>query len=96
MPGIADALARVRDRINAAGPNTYAQATLTTYDSIHSDGGWKGSVGYNDNHVEFISTPQVNLKYGSGVLLNNDNLFRQEAANVDAYLVGTGSSTVPN
>ncbi len=85
----------ISDRINAAGPSTYVAGTLNTYDSIHSNAGWNGSLGYNDNHVEFVTSPLQRLKYGANTLQNNDDLFNNPTVN-DALLVAISDSTVPN
>ncbi|MFK7788048.1 MAG: DUF4190 domain-containing protein [Phycisphaeraceae bacterium] len=59
-------------------------------DSIHSDspGNWRGSVLWNDNHVEFASTHIFQTKYANGSLNNNDNLFEDDGTGgFDALLI---------
>ena len=78
--------------------------TLTTYDSIHAQDGWRGSVAWNDNHVQFLSMPtaiNISTRYGSGTLNNgNDNLFINEttggATGSNALMIGAGTSTLFN
>ena len=77
--------------------------TASTYDSIHAENGWQGSVGYNDNHVRIITMPTTNgqsgitTKYGSSVQ-NNDDLF-DSSSNTQpntARLVGQATNNVLN
>ena len=84
----------ISDRLlNGALPNTAGNPT--TYDSIHAENGWKGSIGFNDNHVEFVTNPEMSLKYGSNTLQNTDDIF--EAAGVDdALIVGASFNLIPN
>ncbi len=37
-----------------------------------SPGAWRGAVGWNDNHVEFETTPVVNTKYTGGLPIATD------------------------
>ncbi|WP_432797464.1 type II secretion system protein [Poriferisphaera sp. WC338] len=49
--------------------------------SLHTDedsGEWRGSVGYNDSHVEFENTPELETKYTKGESNDEDNLFLDE------------------
>ncbi|WP_432797462.1 prepilin-type N-terminal cleavage/methylation domain-containing protein [Poriferisphaera sp. WC338] len=49
--------------------------------SVHTDldsGEWRGSVGYNDSHVEFENTPELRTKYGKGRTNDADNIFELE------------------
>ena len=74
--------------------------SLATYDSIHAQDGWRGSVAWNDNHVQFLSMPtagntNISTRYGSGALIvNTDNLFLSTGD--DAFMVGTGTGTAIN
>lgn len=62
--------------------------------SIHNEKGdqfWKGSVLWNDNHVEFASSGCVfETKYHGGGLNEADHLFLSESP-FDAYLVHSGN-----
>jgi len=54
---------------------------------------WRGSVGFNDNHVTFEAThDQLDLQYGDDST-TNDNLFLGVAAS-DALMIAAGSGTV--
>lgn len=49
---------------------------------------WRGSVGWNDNHVTFeASFANHKTRYTNGTEISNDNLFADDAANDDAYMV---------
>jgi hypothetical protein len=53
------------------------------------DGGWRGSVAWNDNHVKFSTTHKLDTQYGTAAALKDDNLF--EAAGTDAaYMIYSG------
>lgn len=43
--------------------------------SIHDETQWRGSVGYNDNHVEFEGTNVLTTSYTGGIEQADDNLF---------------------
>ena len=75
--------------------------------SVHtSEGeGWRGSVAYNDNHVNFESTPELTTRYSTGKVNDgNDNLFIADdgdttgaAATEPSYnaaMVGEGHATM--
>ena len=74
---------------------------MSSYDSVHATDGWRGSVGFNDNHVQFITLPalpgaggntNLSTRYGNGNLnSNNDNPF-QSTANT-CLLIGQGDTT---
>ncbi|MEM6853803.1 MAG: prepilin-type N-terminal cleavage/methylation domain-containing protein [Planctomycetota bacterium] len=61
--------------------NTGDDATDLT-SSIHTerDGGeWRGTIGWNDNHVEFSTTQIVSTRYGQGDFNDgDDNLFADD------------------
>lgn len=69
--------------------NIGSQANPT---SIHADRGepWRGSVLWNDNHVEFANEDTLETKYGSGELNETDRLFDADSA-FDALLIHTGN-----
>ncbi len=76
----------VSDRI-ITGDGGFTSGNGTTYDSIHAANGWRGSVGFNDNHVEFVSFPSVNPLHGnSGLNTKNGDAKTQD----DDIFVGTG------
>ncbi len=76
--------------------------TRTTYDSVHATDGWQGSVGWNDNHVTFVSIPtagntNITTQYGSDApVVNIDDLFDAAPASAGARMIGQGTSTVTN
>lgn len=61
--------------------------------SIHGrvdDGHWRGSVAWNDNHVEFETTHRLETKYGKGPEHADDNLFASDRDD-DALMIYSGS-----
>ncbi|WP_432798763.1 DUF4190 domain-containing protein [Poriferisphaera sp. WC338] len=78
------------ETINGLAPiigdrNTGSNPT-SNISSIHTapnSGEWRGTVGYNDTHVEFENTPLQTTKFGSGPTHNNDNLFTIDSYNHD-------------
>lgn len=94
----------ISDRLVATvGEGGSTAGSRDTYDSVHANNGWRGSAGYNDNHVETISIPtgtgptKITTKYGT-VTTSNDDLFEASAplANNTAHLVGKATTTVGN
>lgn len=76
-----------------------ANATIAGYDSIHATDGWRGSVAYNDNHVDFLTIPtavpiNITTRYGTVINTNNDDLFA--GGNDDAIMVGRDAATIDN
>ncbi len=67
-------------------------ASKTNPTSIHSerDEPWHGSVLWNDNHVGFEDTDELETKYGSGELNEKDRLFIS-AGKFDALLIHSGN-----
>ncbi len=61
-------------------------ATVATYDSIHSQDGWSGSLGWNDNHVTFRQDPLPDTVYGTGAPQTGDNMFIA-AGLIDAHMI---------
>jgi prepilin-type N-terminal cleavage/methylation domain-containing protein len=67
----------------------WIEDTLTGYGRSpntdpNSQDDWKGSVGYNDNHVEYENDQTVDTIYGNEgrkVTVSNDNLFSQTNGN---------------
>jgi len=63
-------------------------------DSIHGDvspGDWRGRVAWNDNHVSFDITHELETQYGSSGTLNKlDNLF-EAAGTDDAMMIHSGN-----
>lgn len=60
--------------------------------SIHGGGSWRGSVGYNDNHVEFTGTNLLTTFYTGGAEMTADDLFAEDTnangeAGFDAAMV---------
>ena len=93
----------VSDRLlSPVSPETCVPGTRTTYDSIHAKDGWRGSVGYNDNHVEMITIPtsgntNISTKYGSASpTVNTDDLFEASPGANTAHMIGAGQNTVLN
>ncbi len=90
-----------KDTINteAAVMSDRAQSVTGGYKSIHttSAGDWRGSVGYNDNHVIFETTDGLrNTRYGSGTSNTTDTLFVEAGTGTsgsgDALIVFTGTN----
>ncbi|WP_432797463.1 prepilin-type N-terminal cleavage/methylation domain-containing protein [Poriferisphaera sp. WC338] len=55
--------------------------------SVHTDedsGEWRGSVAYNDSHVEFENTAELETKFSKGESNKKDNLFIDDADNTTA------------
>jgi len=89
----------VSDRINGSGPSNFNVGNRASYDSIHASAGWRGSVGWNDNHVTFITIPtagntNITTRYGNNITNNTENLFDNTANN--AKMIGRGTNVVPN
>ncbi|MEX0775459.1 MAG: DUF4190 domain-containing protein [Phycisphaeraceae bacterium] len=71
-----------------AGDRNVGGNSPASYLSIHTaqPGNWRGSIGWNDNHTDFQTSPIMpNTKYGSHVEYNDD-LF-QAASRHDAWLI---------
>jgi prepilin-type N-terminal cleavage/methylation domain-containing protein len=66
----------ISDRLSEG---TASGAGSSTYKSIHTPAGvtgdWRGSVGWNDNHVSWETEATQDTKYGIGATITNDNLF---------------------
>ncbi|MEM9347530.1 MAG: hypothetical protein AAGB26_13020 [Planctomycetota bacterium] len=60
--------------------------------SIHTDsnGPWRGSVLWNDNHVGFEQDDVFETKYGNGELNEADRLFKAEGTH-DALMIHAGN-----
>jgi prepilin-type N-terminal cleavage/methylation domain-containing protein len=84
----------ISDRVRGPAAN-FTSGTQSTYDSIHGDNGWKGSVGFNDGHVEFENSPSLTTKYGTATQANDD-LFVAAAGATDAFMIAQGTGTVLN
>lgn len=78
-----------RDTINTeavilADRNTGTDGAAANVKSIHvpNVGEWRGSVGWNDNHVSWETTHKTGIttKYGIGTSNANDNLFSDDTA----------------
>ncbi len=99
-----------RDSINTEAPVIGDRVrgqwqTPSSYSSIHTEeasGDWRGSVGWNDNHVNFETSHEVDTKYGD-IRTTDDDLFRHTGAtstpapaNPDdgnAFLIATGHNS---
>jgi prepilin-type N-terminal cleavage/methylation domain-containing protein len=79
----------IGDRVKGPAAN-FTQDTKSTYDSIHGDGGWKGTFGYNDGHVEFSQIPDPTTKYGTSNQAGDD-MFDAATAN-DGILIASPTS----
>jgi prepilin-type N-terminal cleavage/methylation domain-containing protein len=67
--------------------DTNARSIWTT-----TDGDWRGSVGWNDNHVTFEARQKMdNTQYGKGLITEGDELF--VAADPDGWI---GTQTAAN
>ncbi len=55
--------------------------------------GWRGSVVFNDQHVDFADSHLANTKYGE-FAFKADNLFHAEGPN-DAWMIYAGSGDMP-
>ncbi len=78
-----------KDTSNSQAPvlGDRAKGEKDSYFSVHTsepedddDPDWKGSVAYNDNHVDFEQTAEIQLtRFGSGLTLQSDDLFLETA-----------------
>jgi prepilin-type N-terminal cleavage/methylation domain-containing protein len=75
------------------------RATNTTdpYSSVWDENKWIGTLGWNDNHVEFrISHKDLVTKYGKTVNDGNfaDNIFEDAGGRPDAHMISDGTGTL--
>ena len=72
------------DRNNGKDSKTKAdKGKMSSLFTDKDSGEWKGSVAYNDNHVEFESSAELDTKCGKSELNKNDNLFVKDAKRAD-------------
>jgi prepilin-type N-terminal cleavage/methylation domain-containing protein len=74
-----------------------ASTTSDPYSSVWDENKWIGTLGWNDNHVEFrISHKDLVTKYGKTVNDGSfaDNIFENAGSRPDAFLVSSGDSTL--
>jgi len=73
------------------------QGTTSGYQSIHTtlNGDWRGSVGYNDNHVNFESKALLTTKFALDTAENTaDDIFAGgNGGSTLSYVAGNGGST---
>jgi len=82
--------------------NTGTAATIAASKSVHDNNSWRGSVGYNDNHVDFEGALTVKTNYAGGGPIADDNLFvagdtatpAPGGANYDAAIVAYDKTTL--
>lgn len=68
-----NSLAPILSDRNLGGNNTADHPSNPA--SIHDANRWRGSVAYNDNHVEFEGTNLLRTQYQGGRVLVDDDLF---------------------
>jgi prepilin-type N-terminal cleavage/methylation domain-containing protein len=78
------------------GDRAISNTTTSNYKSVHtnpqaSQTEWRGSVGWNDNHVSFEADATVSTGMGSATR-DTDSLFNVEANGDDASFTYTGTS----
>ncbi len=80
-----------RAKDNGATSGTTNIKSVHTNPSLNTDE-WRGSVGFNDNHVTFEATHnQLDLQYGD-TSTSDDNLFANEGtANATGFLIFEGN-----
>ena len=61
--------------------------------SIINAGEWQGSVGYNDNHVDFEGSNFIKTKYTGGGPINDDDLFATGEVSKSPPKKGAGYDT---
>ncbi len=92
-----------RDTSNSEAPilGDRAKANGTGIKSVHTNPNsnntneWRGSVGFNDNHVSFEAThDQLDTKFGSSNETNDDLFSLDSADNADAALVYSGTTNM--
>jgi prepilin-type N-terminal cleavage/methylation domain-containing protein len=82
----------ISDRAKKNGANATAIKSVHTNPSVTTVNEWRGSVGFNDNHVTFEAThDNLNLQYGDDNR-SNDNLF-SDSSSSDALMIYAGSGT---
>lgn len=81
----------ISDRVKDAGSGRFH--------SVHTDppasADWRGSVAYNDNHVNFETSYVLQVKYGQNAVDSAENIFEGAAGNdttSDAFQVSTGTN----
>ena len=76
------------EAVTVSDRNTGVSGNPADYMSVHTDtpGDWRGSVGWNDNHVVFETDAILSTKYGDYDPNPNDNLFEAAGAN-DAMMI---------
>ena len=82
------------DRAKKNGTSTTNIKSVHTNPSVSTVNEWRGSVGFNDNHVTFEATHNnLTLQYGDDSQAN-DNLFAQVSGSAsDALMIYAGSDT---
>jgi prepilin-type N-terminal cleavage/methylation domain-containing protein len=74
-----------------------ATSTGDPHSSVWDENKWIGTLGWNDNHVEFrISHKDLVTKYGKTVNDGTfaDNIFENAGSRPDAWLVSSGNETL--
>ena len=108
-----DISANTSDRFTEWSDTTNAEAIAVSdrldsgtarinYASIHAENGWRGSVGWNDNHVTFVPIPtagdtNITTRYGTNTTNGSpggDDLFDANANN--ARMIGRGFNVLIN
>ena len=74
-----------------------ANATGSDVSSIHTqknNGDWRGSVAYNDNHVNFETTNALDARYGATSTNTDDDLFVDDGTGSDAEMVWSDTNSL--